>query len=310
MESGLLTSENLPSVLRSISQLRRQGILEIQRDESVFQILFVQGKVVEVVVNGVSGAHQVATRMTQAGILSAGDLEDLTYSELFRELNQRGSVIDEEFFKRVVKHTVLDQLYGLDPSENSIFSFSVKMVEVDQHFSPAISVGQLLLDLVQYKADRSRFDALFDDQLLLSRADAGDEPLSEEERIVYELLDSACSLEELRRCSMLSRFHLQETLLALYERGLVLLDDLVPAGEASSAPVASPIDKTPEAATPAAAQIVFKRPSLYSRVRGRIGLASSRALQATWIVHVVVVLFLAVSLVVPIFLWRELVLPF
>lgn len=113
----------------------------------LIEILFVQGKIVEVRSQGEDVSKVVLAKLRGAGIVpaSSGDgLQDnrdpnQSYRALFLSLVEEGISIDEEFFRNVIKQCVLDRLYEVDLSGAARFQFKVEMVDPDREFSPTIS---------------------------------------------------------------------------------------------------------------------------------------------------------------------------
>lgn len=240
MEAGVVTEESLQTVLRQIGQKRRQGVLVLTSPEGKLSLWFHQGKAVEAsradapspaeeVLSWLAGAQMVPEGFEwkpvkppsseDGGEASAFDAG--AYREFYLELAKAGATIEAELFRRVVRQRVLEQIYRINLSGNAVFTFYPQAVSIDREFSPSISVGQLLLDMVALPSNRARFGELFPADGWVGRTDVPEGVLTIEERIVYDALTSPCALGELSARTMLSEFHLIDALLALYERGLV-----------------------------------------------------------------------------------------
>lgn len=222
METGVVSSENISNLLRGISQRRRQGTLEINYPDTKFQIFFVQGKVVDLAQQGVSKVSEIIQCLKDAGYLDPSlNVSAQSYTELFKNLEAQQVAVQQDLFSLVVKHRILDRFYALDMSHGAYYTFDVQMIEYDRDFCPSISVGQLLLDLVAMNTDAPRFNSLFGEDVIVVRSDVGSSALSEEEQVLMHHIEDGIRIADLRRRSLLSRYHFQEALLALHERGLI-----------------------------------------------------------------------------------------
>ncbi len=336
MLSGIVNTENIPQILRAISQKRQQGVLEINFGERQVGIAFVQGKVADVVDSAADKVHEMLEMLQGGGLLPENlDIRADSYQELLERLVDFG--VDEEIFRRTLKHLVLDRFYRLDLSTGAYYSFKVQIVEDSRDLLPAISIGQLLLDMVSLESDRAAFGRAFPPDAILKTAGHADSFGSEEEAAIYKLIDGKRSVAEIRALSMLSCFHLQEALLGLKEKGLVHASAAAP-GEGrppAAAPEASvpelDIDGIVEALEQSVSESLggalavacgpsveegqeavsaeasdgeeYFIESVRPELRVRLGMLSAHLLQANWIPHLIVMLFFLTALLAPLFFW-------
>jgi len=336
MHTGVISSENLSQVLQGISRKRQQGILEVTLPNKVVQIFFVQGKVVEVIGSDAFPVTEVLESLKLGGLVPH-DVEEnrSSYQDLFEWLNGDpiSACIDRETFANVIRHRVLDRLYCLDFGGGAYYNFKVQMVEVEKDFTPSISVGQLLLDLVSLEADRERFADIFDLDTVLSKAEFHDLALSDEEQAVADALGTSKSVGEVIAQSMLSTFHACDVLLGLYDRelisilqedeqagsngGQVEVDDIVAAlehsldesfgsnsGKEQFYIPESQIDRAEgdsSESTNETPKVVRMSP------RMALGIWSVKLLQAEWVPGVAVLIFLAAALSAPFLWWQDVI---
>lgn len=233
MQSGVLNSENLSQIFRGLSQKRRHGTLEINYADQVQRVLFAQGKIVEVI-GTVNPVHEVLELLQAADVIpaSTGPVQVQRYGDLLlcgRTNGAAGDSIEPSVVRRAVKHRVLDRLYRLNLDVGAFYTFKVEMIEYDREFCPAISVGQLLLDFVALKDDARQFLATFPDDAVIGRARAPGRALTEEESVIYALTEHSITLNDIRRRSMLSGYHLQDALLSLHGQGCIgVMEDAPP----------------------------------------------------------------------------------
>jgi len=222
MHTGVLNSDNLASVLRDISQRRRQGTLAINLLNRQIEILCVQGKIVEAIEVGISPVAELAEILVNAGRLAQAPAKTPeNYKALFQMMNAGPEgVFDEALFRQIVKERVLNKLYSLDVKAGAHYGFQMQMVEYDRDLCPSISIGQLLLDMVALESDKERFLNVFgNNEVQLTGLEGG--TLSPEECVVLEAVGAGASVDEIARLSMLSCYHLQDAMLTLYDAKMI-----------------------------------------------------------------------------------------
>lgn len=232
--SGLVTKESLSELLRTLSQRRRNGWLEIQYPDQQVNLGFMQGRICEVQHNAQSSTEEFAERLELAGYAversKIGWNE--SYSSLFVAINDGASKgqklsIEESKFKEALKHRLLDSLYALLEQAGGTYEFRNGIVEIDSEFSPSISVGQLLLDLVALNSDESGFREKVGSKNWVERI-GSDAPhgLSEEEVSLLSLVNSAgLKVTRLKELSLLSKYHFDSAFSHLLGQGLVRLSN-------------------------------------------------------------------------------------
>ncbi len=324
METGVINEENLSGLLRNLSQRRRNGVLEITYPDYVMSLHFNKGKVVDASLSTIAPCAEIVALLKAAEFLPANaEPQAQNYSELFRELNNF-TVVDEDFFRRVVRHFVLEKLYSLDLTKGAYYSFRVQMVEGDKSFSPAVSAGQLLLDFVALQTDADRFKATFDGGQTISR---GDVPgaLSEEEKAIYEALLVPRSLGQLRARALLSRFHFQDALLSMFERGAVVIGDTAPDKQLDqnlksdsmsdrlddlvsnvAAVAEAELESDSEDAVASEGGYATRGPSIRVRMIAR----STTLLQSSWMPNLVMIIFMAAAFSIPFYVWPRMMVGF
>ena len=330
MLSGILNPDNLSATLRDLSQRRRQGVLEVTLPDRKVEVLVVQGRIVDVMDVDGNPFATVVERLRRAGMLPDEftlPLECESYKELFLKINEQ-VVVEQSTFKLAIKHKVLDQLYQIEASGGGFFSFQVRMIEFDREFSPNISVGQLLLDIVALNSDRERFERTFGAETLIRAAklpDGAGQNHSEEEQALLDAIGDAIAWSELKHKCLLSAFHVQDTLLAFKDSGRIKLEQVAPVernGHALS------LDKVAEAlnrsidqsfgipehepqvelAAEASLHEEIEQPEVAYAVpriglRVKLNLLNMRLLQNSMIPHLVQIIFLLAALTIPLGLW-------
>ncbi|MCB0317315.1 MAG: DUF4388 domain-containing protein, partial [Bdellovibrionales bacterium] len=222
MQTGKLTEDSFSQLLRSISQKRKQGKLEIiQGEESCF-IYFVSGKIVEVRTGTAEAGEdkneslEVASLLHGAGLINDIPKDNLNYAELFSYIK---SSVPASVFQRVIEQRILDKLYSIDLKKGGFFTFNVQMVDVDRDYTPAISVGGFLLDLVTIGELRARISKDIAENKIYRDESVSSGGLSDKEWLIWEYLDNPIDLEELKKTTMLSSFAIYEAVISLFDKG-------------------------------------------------------------------------------------------
>ncbi len=226
MQTGVITPDNLSQVLRGLSQKRKSGIFEINCVEHMIYLHFQHGKIIEVIDTRKHAIQDLFDRLKAAGCIPDGMQcnfagESEPYKALFLALNQNPeeSLVDEDLFRMAIKHRVLDQLYDLDLGSGAYYNFKLQMPAGEKDFLPGIPVGTLLLDFVALETDAGRFNQIFQDNIRIVRKNDMSASTGEEDMMIFQLLAEPISLADLRKRSLLSSFHIQDTLLGMYDRG-------------------------------------------------------------------------------------------
>ncbi|RMG41833.1 MAG: hypothetical protein D6719_07715 [Candidatus Dadabacteria bacterium] len=349
MQSGVINSDNFSQVLRGLSQRRRQGVLEINYGDSNIALEFYHGKIVEVLDYENNQYEEVHRILLNAGYVNDASLPILkNYSELFVYLSENcceDGFLDEEIFRRAVRSRLLNRLYQLDFTTNAFYSFKTRMVEVDHDFGASVTVGQLLLDQVALDSDREKFEEYFSDATVITSNPVQELALSDEEGIIYNMAKTPVTVAEVKRCSLLSAYHLQDSLLAMLEKGIIsidvkelsslhgetlnqdlnvdaLLDTFEDAIDESFQQVSKNIEEVLGHVGPAPSvverditsietegEVVEHHPHdavvQHTPARVKLLALNARMLQMNWIIDVVVFIFLAAALLVPMLFWEN-----
>lgn len=331
MQSGVLSADNLPDVLRGISQRRRQGVLEIQGSEGITTIKFVQGRVVEAFSSRLTPVQECVEWLQWAGypVKDPKDYTESTYHELAHRLERELKVdhnVSNTLLSHIVKHRVLERLYKLDVGTGSLYSFKVQMVEQEKGFSPNISVGQLLLDLVELSAERDDFYSRFPDTAIVRALCPPADISDEEEGVVIRSIGSGCSLAELERKCLLSSYHFKHALLSLHSAGRVEVvaakQQQVDSHSAVDSFVTSSVDAAFSdtvdvgqrgSSTGTLESLAEEGDTNFSGATTRgvaLQILSAKMLQSSAIPRALGVLFIVVGLIGPFILWRGIISAF
>ena len=230
MQSGVVSNDNIAEILREISQRRRQGVLEMHVNEEAMSIYFVQGKIVEVALSTMTPVQETVEWLQRAGIpVQAPETYiEPNYAQLLQRLKEdlpAEKSVHEDLLRHVIRERMLERLYTLEFGGGAFYNFKVQMVEFERDFAPLISVGQLLLDIVELQSEAENFAVAFPPECIIRPVGKASAELSPEESWVFQALEKGCSVLELRDRALLSKLSLQRTLLLLKSYSLVSVSD-------------------------------------------------------------------------------------
>lgn len=331
MLAGIIDNENYSQVLREIAKQRRQGILSLRFPQNWVDVVFVQGKVVDVRIEGRNRVLEVRRylvdlfKLPQDCQQGAGSGYFEIWEGLTPEMQEQ---ITEERFRKIIERSLHDDLIQIDWIAGALFEFKVQSVEYDKDYCPTISVGQLLLDLASFQVTSERFNQIFfrgcSVQSIEGKAvvDSDDHARS----LILKQLNDPLTIEQLRWIVMLNRSRLQEELLALYdqERVRVLegenkLNSIEPNVSIEEAPQSNDRfscqqEHEPDVKEP---EMYKSRDCAVSSTEGSETPAAPVLLNAymenaVWLPSLIALLFLVFSISVPLHIWsyREVIFSF
>jgi hypothetical protein len=309
---GVLNEETLSSTLREISQRRRSGVLGIAMRDGPVRVFFHHGKIVEALVEGMPATLDVAASLERAGLaVFPEDYGVGSYAELFRDLSKdrHGRVdVPPDVFRRVVKHRILDRMYQLDLQQGARFEFNAEFTDIERDFAPAIPVGQLLLDLVALKTDGPTFEELVPPEAIISGASLPQgTTFSEDEQIIFDLIGDGVKREYLFAKTMLSRFHFQDAILAMFNQGIIAVRQGSPDINQLAGALDSAIDSafgSQEAPPEPKPQPLVSQP-VRTVVPSKTKLIGERLLSSAVVPEILAIGVVIAALVAPWFLWGE-----
>lgn len=239
MQTGVITQDNLADVLRGISQRRRQGVLDIAAGCGTYKIYFVQGRIVDIAVPDMTPVQDLVTWLTRGGYpCQPWEMySEHTYAELnVRLQDEFGSAVplEPEVLRLAVRHRILERLYHLELGPGALYNFRVQMVSPENHLSPSISVGQLLLDIVEMEGEAESFRTQFSAHSIVGPTGSiADLNLPEEEERILKVIHDGCSVEELEVRSLLSSHAFRHGLLELRAHNMIAVRGTAPESEAA-----------------------------------------------------------------------------
>lgn len=163
---GILSTEALATIFRSLSQKRKSGVLHVQTSLGGIDIIMVAGKIAEVLVRDVCEVEGMLAVLDRTGLLpehvgkeELGIIHDrypASIQKLKSELRSRFGISVKDF-NSVRLAIALDYLHQLHANQQGAYTFESRYVPVPDDISLNLSTGQLLLDFVDYEVNLNRF---------------------------------------------------------------------------------------------------------------------------------------------------------
>ncbi|NLF24534.1 MAG: DUF4388 domain-containing protein [Deltaproteobacteria bacterium] len=312
MLSGVLNDDNFAEVLRTLSQRRSSGVLELTCPNGMVQISFAQGKIVDARESWCNCFEVLRSKIRAAGYELPSQADSIeSYAELLPILPEQS--LSPDLFKLVVKYHILEVLYRLDLKHPVPYEFRPRAAVKREECSPSLSTGQLLLDLASKEQVQAEFNQHFKMNERVSCTDIAAQYQCREEELVYQLLVKPLVLEDLLRVSLLGVYQTQSVLLALYQRGLVKSEEFpqksAQDGELGETPVAVRETEDQPGSCPIKEADMDQQEEVDlpgSSIRiGRVDLLNAKLLHQAWPARLVLYVFLIFALFAPFLWWGE-----
>lgn len=213
-------------MLRRLAYNRASVTVELEAGGRSFALTVVHGKVAAVEDCGWNLVDEVVRRLKGAARIPAssifdGSTIDRLFSELEVRLPETFQPIDEVFFRRVVRETVLDKLLSLPLAEAVYRASGALRGDISPRFSPALDTEDLRYDVESIPDLMKRFRCSFPPGALVVGGRCTLHRFSPVEQTILGLLVAPVDIETLYRRALLSRVRFYEGLLSLLDRGLI-----------------------------------------------------------------------------------------
>lgn len=301
MLAGIIDGDNYSSVLRDIAKQRRHGVLGLRFSDHYSDLFFIQGKIVDIKIEGQDRSAQVENGLVELGLLSAAKGVG-SYLELWGALEASGqATARREIFIRLVEIAIMDSLLQIKWAAGALFEFKVQSLQVEKDIYPTISVGQLLLDLAAIETTSDRFGQLFPSNVVIASLgnDVADQEFNQTQARILSCLDQPKNLARLKLEALLNDSQLQEALLDLYDRAAIKVEradcsDNLDDNNSDLNKVETRQPREYEDSDPD--RVSTEAPSW-------LALLNSYLINATWLTILVLVLFIFSAIYFPLQIW-------
>ena len=252
---GLLTTDSITPLFRSLSQKRKSGVFEVRSsDGDTSSIHFHNGRIVAAARMRESEGEIVCDRLVQLKHLRHDDALCLLEScagdlpALWKGLVETHGV-PEKVLSDARRQYEMETLYRLRRLNGSPYRFRAELNGSDQTRVIDVAPGQFLLDLVELEEADAKFteefgSLEFSSRLLVRDRNVSENSLSILERRVCDVLSAKRSLREVYEQTLLTEIELRAALEALVSRGTIsvesteenVAEDLLPEAEAEASP--------------------------------------------------------------------------
>ena len=212
------------------SQKYKTGVIRIFGNGLVWEMLLVNGRVIDVVRSEDRDVQELLERLVRTGVIKKQEQTKLaarkiTIPELESFLIAERDV-STELLAEMRMHLALDALFEIGHLQDAECEFFFHPAR--DHKGPGIDVnfGQFLLDVVEYNIDEERVEQIFRSMRRGMQLNiVGDMPerLLPFEQLLLSVVAFPCTYEELHR-SQMSRYELVEGVLSLLDQGVLGLE--------------------------------------------------------------------------------------
>ncbi|MBI5966805.1 MAG: DUF4388 domain-containing protein [Deltaproteobacteria bacterium] len=229
----------LTDIFQLLGQQQKTGVLNLQEDKKVVQVLFDKGMVVGTnFPTEPEEEHPLGKRLIRGGLISpeqwkkAGDQHKEELISIEQALLKNGMVINEDLIA-VIKLLTFETIYGLFKWKGGTFRFETTKVSYDPSFVEPLNAEYLLLDVLRMVdewpllAERiptfgmvvQKVNPLATLDVLAGTAWAKKRTFQME--VIFELIDGARTIQEIMDLSFIGEFDTCKNLITLIDAGLV-----------------------------------------------------------------------------------------
>jgi hypothetical protein len=229
----------LTDLFQVLGQQRKTGILNLEGDKKVVQVLFDKGQIVGVAFPGESGEETALGRRLIRGRVISAENWHRAYKQhkdnlvgLEKMLVSNGMVTKEDL-TAALRLLVVDTIYGIFKWRGGSFRFETKPVSYDHEFVEPMNSEFLLLDVLRMVdewpmiAERlPSFDIVLQKTDPMATLDALVGTPWEKNRtfqmdVIYDLIDGQRSISEIIELAFVEEFETCKSLILLMDAGLV-----------------------------------------------------------------------------------------
>lgn len=229
----------MTDLFQVLGQQRKTGILNLEGDKKVVQVLFDKGQIVGVAFPGESGEETALGRRLIRGRVISAENWHRAYKQhkdnlvgLEKMLVSNGMVTKEDL-TAALRLLIVDTIYGIFKWRGGSFRFETKAVSYDHEFVEPMNSEFLLLDVLRMVdewpmiAERlPSFDIVLQKTDPMTTLDALVGTPWEKNRtfqmdVIYDLIDGQRSISEIIELAFVEEFETCKSLILLMDAGLV-----------------------------------------------------------------------------------------
>ena len=229
----------MTDLFQVLGQQRKTGILNLEGDKKVVQVLFDKGQIVGVAFPGESGEETALGRRLIRGRVISAENWHRAYKQhkdnlvgLEKMLVSNGMVTKEDL-TAALRLLVVDTIYGIFKWRGGSFRFETKSVSYDHEFVEPMNSEFLLLDVLRMVdewpmiAERlPSFDIVLQKTDPMATLDALVGTPWEKNRtfqmdVIYDLIDGQRSISEIIELAFVEEFETCKSLILIMDAGLV-----------------------------------------------------------------------------------------
>jgi hypothetical protein len=237
--TGSLKDFGLTDLFQVLGQQQKTGVLNLQGDKDLVQVLFEKGMIVGVSVPDETGEDTaLGKRLIRGGLISAENWEKALHQHKdglmsIEKMLVTSGLITKEDLLAALRLLAVDTIYGIFKWKGGTFRFETKPVSYDHEFVEPMSSEYLLLDVLRMVDEwpmiakrLPHFDVALQKVNPMATLDVltgtpWENNRSFQMEVIYDLIDGQRSVKEIIDLSFVEEFETCKNLILLMDAGLV-----------------------------------------------------------------------------------------
>lgn len=219
-------TEDLSSILRSLSQKRRQGVLEIYDGDVTIKIFINSSKIVGIENTAKSFYEEVKVLMQNGGFSPLITENVTNLDSLFSAYIKTSSNIKRanDIFRNICQKVFFDKLLSVKLKGKTHYNFNVQSTGGESPFLTPIPIGQFLLEHSSFETNLDEYNDFYSGRIIRKAEDVTEHALNDTQTKILENLNNCEEVSILEAKTLLPKGTFYETLLALHKNKLIIAE--------------------------------------------------------------------------------------
>lgn len=217
---GKIVDFGVADILQLISQQQKTGVLFVERDADRMEVLFWNGMILSAHPVAKTEKDLLGEKLIQSGLVTDAQLQralDIQGKNLqhIGEILVELKILEKEMLDRIIRNQIYDTFSELFQWKEGSYAFQPTLVDFNERVFTPMGFEHVLLDVLRMLDEWpsilrriSSMETVFRKVAFADPAAISDivSRFSEEQRIVYNLVDGAMTVSELSDRSLLGKF--------------------------------------------------------------------------------------------------------